>query len=312
MLRDIVSDAPQVAALRAVIGAAEADVLVLGDMDYDAQGAALDALNAGLATPYPHAQALQGNAGIDTGLDLDGDGRLGRPRDMQAYGRFAGQSGLGILSRLPIGAPVSLNALLWQDVPGSLMSAEERGSAGDVQRLSSGGHWIVPLAPVDGPALTLMVFHATPPVFDGPEDRNGRRNADEIALWQRLLDGALDSPAPSGSFVIAGTANIDPADGEGRLAAIGDLLADPRLIDPRPASPGGAAAEAGGQTGDPALDTVDWTEPAPGNLRVDYVLPSADLRLDRPGVLWPEKGAELAESVAVASRHRLVWIDILR
>ncbi|MGR3566205.1 MAG: endonuclease/exonuclease/phosphatase family protein, partial [Pseudooceanicola nanhaiensis] len=71
-------------------------------------------------------------------------------------------------------------------------------------------------------------------------------------------------------------------------------------------------AEAGGQTGDPALDTVDWPEPAPGNLRVDYVLPSADLQLDRPGVLWPEQGAELAESVVVASRHRLVWIDILR
>lgn len=312
MLRDIVSDAPQVVALRAVIGAAGADVLVLGDMDYDAQGAALDALNAGLATPYPHAQALQGNAGIDTGLDLDGDGRLGRPRDMQAYGRFAGQSGLGILSRMPIGGVVSLNALLWQDLPGSLMSASERGAAGDVQRLSSGGHWIVPLQPAVGPALTLMVFHATPPVFDGPEDRNGRRNADEIALWQRLLDGALEQPAPSAPFVIAGTANIDPADGEGRRNAIADLLADPRLIDPRPASPGGAAAGRDGQTGDPALDTVDWDEPAPGNLRVDYVLPSADLRLDRAGVLWPEEGADLAERVVAASRHRLVWIDILR
>lgn len=323
MLRDIVQAVPQVVALRQVIAATAADVLVLGDMDYDAGGVALGALNAGLAEPYPFAVALQGNAGIDTGRDLDGDGRMGGPRDMQAYGRFAGQAGLAVLSRVPVGEAVSLNALLWRDLPGNLMNSGEKDGAGAVQRLSTGGHWIVPLRLADGRTLTLLLFHATPPVFDGPEDRNGRRNHDEIALWRVVLDGGLDVAPLAQPFVLAGTANIDPEKGEGRREALQALLADPRLTDPRPGSPGGAAAGDGRQggdvsqegdgrlAGDRSLDTVDWREPVPGNLRVDYVLPSSELRVAGAGVLWPEPEAPLAESVAAASRHRFVWVDIL-
>ena len=29
----------------------------------------------------------------------------------------------------------------------------------------------------------FLVSHPTPPVFDGPEDRNGPRNYDEIRFW---------------------------------------------------------------------------------------------------------------------------------
>ena len=31
--------------------------------------------------------------------------------------------------------------------------------------------------------MHFLVSHPTPPVFDGPEDRNGRRNHDEIRFW---------------------------------------------------------------------------------------------------------------------------------
>jgi len=317
MLRDIAGDVPQVRALRQVIGAAAADVLVLGSVDYDAGGQALAALNGQLARPYPHLLALPGNAGLDTGLDLDGDGEKGGPRDMQAYGRFSGQAGMAILSRLPMSGDeaVSLNALLWRDVPGGLL-VDRQGRTGEsalgagLQRLSSGGHWIVPLELASGARLTLMIFHATPPVFDGPEDRNGRRNRDEIALWRHLLDGALDVPPPAAPFVVAGTANIDPADGEGRQEAVRELLADPRLQDTAPRSSGGPLAPSVGQSGDPALDTVDWGEPAPGNLRVDYVLPSVDARVTDSGVIWPAPDDPLAGPVVAASRHRLVWVDI--
>lgn len=317
MLRDIVRDTPQVRALRQVMGAAAADILVLGAVDYDAEGRALAALNAGLDRPYPHLLALPGNAGLDTGLDLDGDGAAGGPRDMQAYGRFAGEAGMAILSRRPVAGDraVSLNALLWRDLPGSLLvdrqgrtGAAARGAG--VQRLSSGGHWIVPVETGPGTWLTLLAFHATAPVFDGPEDRNGRRNHDEMALWRHLLDGALAVPPPIGAFVIAGTANVDPAAGEGRRAALDGLLADPRLQDPAPRSSGGALAPSGGQAGDPALDTVDWAEPAPGNLRVDYLLPAAALRVTGSGVLWPAPDDPLAAPVIAASRHRLVWVEI--
>jgi hypothetical protein len=106
-----------------------------------------------------------------------------------------------------------------------------------------------------------------------------------------------------------GDANLDPVDGDGRAEALLALLEDPRLIDPLPRSDGGAAAAArdGGvnavQRGDPALDTADWRDGPgePGNLRVDYVLPSAEWRVVGSGVWWPED---------VPVRHRLVWVDV--
>ena len=64
--------------------------------------------------------------------------------------------------------------------------------------------------------------------------------------------------------------------------------------------------------GDPALDTVDWPDHAgrPGNLRVDYVLPSKRLTVTGSGVLWPLPETSLGRDVMRASRHRLVWVDI--
>ncbi len=38
--------------------------------------------------------------------------------------------------------------------------------------------------------LHLLASHPTPPAFDGPEDRNGRRNHDEIRFWNDYLDRA--------------------------------------------------------------------------------------------------------------------------
>ena len=109
--------------------------------------------------------------------------------------------------------------------------------------------------------------------------------------------------------MLLGGTNTDPADGQGRSAALDTLLADPRLHDPRPRGRGDTAAEPT-HTGDPALDTVDWPGPVPGNQRVDYVLPAADLRVLDSGVLWPAPDDPLAETVTTASRHRLVWVDL--
>ena len=47
-------------------------------------------------------------------------------------------------------------------------------------RLSSKSHWDVPVR-TPGGTVHLLASHPTPPVFDGPENRNGARNADEIA-----------------------------------------------------------------------------------------------------------------------------------
>jgi hypothetical protein len=131
--------------------------------------------------------------------------------------------------------------------------------------------------------------------------------------------GALGEGA---SFVVLGDLNADPEDGDGRREAVRALLAHPRVQDPRPASPGGAAAAAaqGGanatQRGDPALDTADWRDSGgPGNLRVDYALPSADLEVAGAGVFWPAPDGPLARLVTggrrpASSDHRLVWVDV--
>ena len=322
LLRDTrIGTAPDVEAAAKVIAAAAPDVLVLKGVDYDLEGAALGALAERIAAaghPMAHRAALRPNTGMATGLDLDGDGQLGGPGDAQGFGRFAGEGGMAVLSRLPLGEITDYSDFLWADLPGNLMDgAGQSPEARAVQRLSTNGHWAVQVLLDGGRNLTLLTWHATPPVFDGPEDRNGRRNHDEAAFWSRLLDGALPYAPPPAPFVLLGDANLDPVDGEGRPAAIRALLADPRLQAPRLTSAGGteAARLQGGanaaQRGDPAEDTADWADdPGPGNLRASVILPSAGPAVDAAGVFWPETGQPLADEVAAASRHHLLWVDL--
>jgi hypothetical protein len=162
---------------------------------------------------------------------------------------------------------------------------------------------------VDNRVVSLLAFHAGPPVFDGPEDRNGKRNHDELMFWRQFMDGAF-GPAPKEQFVLLGAANLDPVDGEGYHEAIQALLTDPRLQDPAPRRPDGPMEDSPGQSGDPRLDTVAWPSPDPGHRRVDYVLPSADWRVLDAGVHWPAADDPKTEAVATASRHRIVWVDL--
>ncbi|KEO61019.1 hypothetical protein DT23_10675 [Thioclava indica] len=313
LLRDISAGKdPQLKAVREILDHVDPDVLLLMGIDWDYDGRALAALNATLARPFPYLYAPQPNAGLPSGVDLDGNGALGEARDAQGYGRFLGQGGMAIVSRLPILTTDTHNfsTLLWRDLPEtSVNNAQLSNEALAVQRLSSVGHWDVPVAMPDGQTLHLFAFAATPPVFDGPEDRNGWRNHDEAAFWLRYLDGDLAQAPPNAPFVLLGDFDIDPQDGEGRRAALRALLSDPRLQDASPQSDGGKLAADADHKGDPSQDTADFN--GPGNLRVDYVLPSARLQVTGAGVMWPAPGAPLAKAAERASRHKLVWVDIL-
>lgn len=302
---------PQIAAAVTVIGRLNADVILLTGIDYDARGQAAQALANLLAKaghPYPHILALRPNTGIATGLDLDGNGKLGEARDAQGFGRFAGQAGMAVLSRLPILADQAqdYSGFLWADLPGNLMPPDTPAQVAAVQRLSTSGHWAVPVRLPDGRTLTLLAFYATPPVFDGPEDRNGRRNHDEAAFWLHLLAGELPFAAPQPPFVLLGQPNLDPADGEGLPDALQALLASPRLQDPAPR--GTHLRQDPGQHGDPALDTALYDKI--GGLRVKVVLPSRDLAVTGAGVLWPPEDDPLTPTLQTASRHRPVWVDL--
>ncbi len=296
--------------------------MLLTEFDYDHDAVALGAFAAALARAgldLPHHFAPRPNSGVTTGLDMDGNGRIAEPRDAQGYGRFTGDGGLALLSRWPIDAEGAqdFTGMLWRDLPGAVLPLRDgqpfpSADAQAVQRLSSTGHWVVRIR-VPGRDLAVMAFAATPPVFDGPEDLNGLRNRDEVRFWQLYLDGVL-GPVQPGPFVLVGNANLDPEDGDGLTQAMVALLADPRLQDPRPASAGGRLAADPGQTGDPALDTADWPDGAPGNLRVSYILPSSGLAVTGAGVFWPAPGtpeaALLGQDGQAAGPHRLVWTDI--
>ncbi|WP_428926999.1 endonuclease/exonuclease/phosphatase family protein [Marinibacterium sp. SX1] len=317
LLRDIQKGDAQVDAVVAVIAHARPDVLVLLGFDWDHDGRALAALADRLAAAgagYDHLFTARPNSGRASGIDLDGDGRRGGPGDAQGYGHFTGQGGMAILSRHPIlaGDMHDFSGLAWADLPGALLPVDAAGgpfpsqAAQEAQLLSSRAHWVVPVALPGGQVMELLSFHAGPPVFDGPEDRNGRRNHDELLFWRHYLDGVF-GPGPGAFYVLAGGANLDPFDNDGRHGAIRALLEDPRLVDTRPASPGAAGAGTQGHAGPDALDTVDWGF---GRFRVDYVLPAPGWTVLDSGVLWPGPDDPLAEVVTAASRHRLVWVDL--
>lgn len=309
LLRDLrKGEDPQINAIVSVIAQATPDVLVLTDFDYDLDGLALDTfaqILRGAGADYPYRFAALPNTGMQTGLDLDGDGFAGGARDGQGYGRFSGDGGLAILSRHPIDVANfrDLSGLLWRDLAGAVLPQVDGApfpsqAALAVQRLSTSGHWMIPVLVPDAPPLTLMAWSATPPVFDGDEDRNGLRNRDELRLWENLI--ADEAPA---RFVVIGNANLDPVDGQGHTGAMAAFLQNPAIQDPAPRSEGAARAADPTHGGDPATDTADWDSDIPGNLRVSYVLPSADWTVLDAGVFWPDDDK-------TAGPHHLVWVDL--
>ncbi len=293
LLRDILKgDDAQIAAIVQLVAKVSPDILVLQGVDYDLNGSALNALADAIAVNGPAFStrfALPPNAGRHTGLDMDGNGRTGEAGDAQGYGRFFGDGAMAILSRYPVitDKVQDYSALLWRDFPGALLPVSGDGpfpsaDAQRVQRLSSNGHWVVPVDVPGIGAVTLLTFHATPPVFDGLEDRNGRRNHDEIVFWDHYLAGRFETP-PLDRYILLGDANLDPKKGDGLKPAVRTLLDHPALQDP---APGQATA------------TFDGL----GDMRVDYILPSTDWRVVASG----------RAINSVASRHALIWVDLER
>ena len=292
LLRDLGRNDPQIDATIQILNQIAPDILVLTDFDFDLSLIALNAFNAQLDRPFDHLFSAPPNSGLPTTLDMDGNGRKGEPRDAQGYGRFTGDGGMAILSRFSIGTVRDLTNLLWQDLPSARLPRVNDTlfpsiEAISKQRLSSTNHWIVPIETPIG-QLNLLAFAATPPVFDGPEDRNGLRNADEIRLWELVLAGHFGPPPPNP--VVLGNANLDPNAGDGLRSAIQSLLENPALFDPHPDQP-----------------TAVW--PEIGHLRVSYVLPATSLSIQKAETAW-SFDALSSDTVTVSGPHRIVWVDV--
>jgi hypothetical protein len=325
------------------------DVLLINEFDFDAGNVALDGFQAnylsvphGTAAPivYPYRYAAPSNTGIPSGFDLDNSATVGGPGDAFGFGFFPGQFGMAVYSMVPIDAANirTFQNFLWKDMPGALLPENPPGTSFyspaelAVFRLSSKSHWDVPLD-VGGRTVHFLVSHPTTPVFDGPEDRNGTRNHDEIRFWADYVsgggaasyiyddNGGIGGLAAGSLFVIAGDQNDDPDDGTGIPGAVLQLLNHPDVNDnDTPESLGGTeqAALQGGinasHIGDPAFDTADFNDSMPGNLRSDYVLPQRSMQITDSGVFWPDSTDPLFALVGTfpfpSSDHRLVWVDL--
>jgi len=317
------------------------DIVLLNEFDYDPSVDAAGLLNGHYLAQgqngqrpitYPYHYRAPFNTGVDSGLDLDGDGEARGPGDAWGFGHFPGQYGMLVLSRYPLAGSRSFRDFRWADLPGALRPETPDGRSFHPDdtwqqlRLSSKSHWDLAFD-VGGRRLHLLAHHPTPPVFDGPEDRNGRRNFDEIRFWRDYITAGagtyiLDDQGLSGGisrdapFLIAGDFNADPNDGDSLADAIGQLLQSPRVnTGCIPVSSGAAeAARTQGEVnaahkGDPAADTADFNDRYTGNLRLDYVLPSSDLNVTDCGVFWPA-AHEPGHALAGVSDHHLVWVDI--
>ncbi len=362
----------QADAVAEIIQRIRPDVLLINEFDYYAPTAAhpdgplVDAFrdnylavahNGAAPIDYPYSFVAESNTGISSGFDLNnngvtdstpGDGSYGD--DSLGFGLFPGQFGMVVLSRFPIdeAAIRTFQHFLWKDMPGALLPDDPATQAPAdwysaaelaIFRLSSKSHWDVPIQ-IDGKVVHFLVSHPTPPVFDGPEDRNGTRNNDEIRFWADYIsparasyiyddEGSFGGLEPGSLFVIAGDQNSDPLDGDSIPGSIQQLLGHP-LVNTKvtPSSAGGpywaVAQDALNDIheSDPAFDTADFCDTAapppcsgPGNLRADYVLPRKNLRIVDAGVFWPAATDPFVYLTGTgfpvpSSDHRAVWIDV--
>ena len=302
------------------------------------------AQSGAVAIEYPYAFIAPSNTGVPSGKDLDNSGGAASgPNDAFGFGFFPGQFGMVVYSRYPIDVENirTFQLFKWKDMPGNLIptpfySPDEI----EILRLSSKSHWDVPIQ-IGGKTVHFLVSHPTPPVFDGPEDRNGRRNHDEIRFWADYVspgksgyiyddEGTFGGLKPGELFVIAGDQNSDPLDGDSIPGSIQQLTEHP-LVNTKATPDSEGAAEASALQGganlahrsDPRFDTADFADTAPGNLRADYVLPRKNLQLVDSGVFWPLRSSPLFRLTGVfdstnwgavggfpTSDHRSVWIDV--
>ena len=271
------------------------------------------------AYPAPAPSNPDGTAGPQT----EAGRRYGN--DSWGFGTFPGQYGMTLLVREGLevleDSVRTFRLLPWQAMPDAELPINPTtgepwyaGVTGRRFRFSSKSHWDVPVRLPNGAVLHILASHPTPPAFDGEEGRNKRRNRDEIRFWKDYLDGAdyirddssqAGGLAPDVPFVIVGDLNADPDEGSSMGNPVGEFLLDHPRINGR-FTP---VADSAGQAAYPELDPDDT---ARWGLRVDYVLPSTDLRVLGGEVVRPAPADTTdADTAGVEpSDHFLVWLDL--
>ena len=334
-------DEPQIRNVAEIIQRVRPDILLLTEFDYiedPAQGVEAflsNYLHKGQgeqeALDYPYYFYAPVNTGQPSPYDLNRSGEAtGSGADAWGFGHYPGQYGMLILSKYPIdkAAIRTFQDFKWKDMPGHLTTKTADGQpwysddAWAEFPLSSKSHWDVPIM-IDTERLHILASHPTPPVFDGPENRNGLRNHDEIRFWQDYIEGAdyfYDDQGQTGGFkgsapfVIAGDLNASADEGDGLTQGIANLLGS-ELVQGQvvPTSRGGLEHSSRRVAEGLVSAEVAGSHTASWRMRADYVIPSSTgLQVVDNGVFWPaadEDGYHLVADRAASSDHRLVWVD---
>lgn len=291
------------------------------------------------------------NTGVSSGFDLDNDGNIvttfpvppgakpdGSPGEQTAQGRaygndcwgfgtFPGQYGMALLvdERLTIDTENirTFARLPWDYIQGAYLptkvntdgtpTSEGWYSEEELKyvRISSKTMAVVPVKLPSGAVVHIIASHPTPPAFDGPEQRNKKRNHDEIRLIGDFIDGMpylVDDNEKEGglgrfdSFIVMGDLNADPKKGSSFKDPMTRHLLTNRRVngDFVPVS-------------DVVITGLEPSDTARFKMRVDYVLPSVDIKVLR-GAVYREAPTTLSTSAdagkSFPSDHFPVYLDV--
>jgi len=328
----------QIKNIAEIIQRTRPDIILLNEFDYIAnpqegievfikQYLNISQHSALSAIDYPYYYYAPVNTGKASPFDLTGDGKAtGTQGDAWGFGFFEGQYGMMLLSRYPINTQDirTFQNFKWKDMPNALRPIEPKtgqpfynDEVWAQYPLSSKSHWDVPVN-VNGEIIHVLASHPTPPVFDGPEDRNGSKNHDEVRFWLDYItpnmadyiyddEGKKGGLAPRSRFVIMGDQNSSSTEGNSRKEAINGLLTSALVNDSLiPQSLGGDLHKSKNPLS--KYHTAYW------GMRADYVLPSAfGFDVINNGVFWPNANKDtyrLIKDRTASSDHRLVWSEL--
>lgn len=353
----------QIANIAKIIRRVQPDIILLNEFDYDPKGLSLEWFRknyleiedrtGGDNLPehtdpvvFPYQFLAPSNTGAHSGVDFNNDARADGKEDVFGYGAFPGQYAMAVLSKFPIAQAQArtFQTFLWRDMPDAawpMVTTSDGGrqhyysaAARSVFRLSSKSHWDIPVN-IDNKLIHLLASHPTPPVFDGPEDRNGLRNRDEIRFWADYINASAnsyfyDDKGTTGGlpenrrFVILGDLNASPTEGQSSGNPIQMLLQHSAINSsfvPRSLGAAESGADRGAEkASNKAAEKQRQSKYAPEHttnwgLRVDYVLPSRyGFHITDGGVFWPSVSDPESAWIAgknTGSDHRLVWLDLM-
>tara|TARA_B110000046_G_C13002750_1_gene402952 strand:- start:955 stop:2118 length:1164 start_codon:yes stop_codon:yes gene_type:complete len=324
----------QIKNIAEIIQRVRPDIILLNEFDYIPKEQGIEyfkkhylnvSQNNQQAIDFPYSFIAPVNTGLATHFDLDNDGKsTGIMADAQGFGFFEGHYGMAVLSKYPIDFDKvrTLQKFKYKDMPNAQMPTDPKTGENwynknewQALRLSSKSFWDLPVK-VNNKTVHVLASHPTPPVFDGDEDRNGKRNHDEVRLIADYVSNKAyiyDDKGQKGGlkadsrFIILGDLNASPEGDKARTNTTDQILKN-ALIN---ASfvPQSAGAKEQYDTNEAQNYTANW------QARVDYVLPSNyGLKIKNGGVFWPIKSSNeyrLIKDRNASSDHRLVWLDLI-